>query len=232
MYVNSIYLGNQAQGLAEASRLYFNLSPELLSDGQILQLLATISSPAEHNPAKPKNKKIALVLAKALDLNSQKLIIEDHLSIKENMKKHLRSSKSCFELQNLISDSPKLQQVTIDEELTEKIREVVKRNIEELQAKNAKNAGVVVIKLPENEILSLIGSPDPEYPEDGYQINMLEKPRAVGSTIKPFIYLKAFEKGLRPYTLVEDREYKYTTAIGFPLYPKNFDLKYSFYFLD
>jgi hypothetical protein len=26
--------------------------------------------------------------------------------------------------------------------------------------------------------------------------------------------------GLRPYTLVEDREYKYPIATGFPLYPK------------
>ncbi len=44
--------------------------------------------------------------------------------------------------------------------------------------------------------------------------------------MKPFIYLKAFENGLRPYTLVEDREYKYLTALGFPVYPKNFDWKY------
>jgi membrane carboxypeptidase/penicillin-binding protein PbpC len=85
---------------------------------------------------------------------------------------------------------------------------------------------VIVIKLPENELLALVGSPNPQSFEEGYQINMLLQPRAIGSTVKPFIYLKAFEKGLRPYTLVDDREYKYITAIGFPLYPKNFDYKY------
>ena len=116
--------------------------------------------------------------------------------------------------------------LTIDEEITKNIRDIVKRNIDELKIKNANNAAVVVIKLPENEILSLIGSPDPFSMEEGYKINMLSEPRAIGSTIKPFIYLNAFEKGLRPYTLVDDREYKYITAIGFPLYPKNFDYKY------
>lgn len=38
--------------------------------------------------------------------------------------------------------------------------------------------------------------------------------------------MKTFEKELQPYTLVEDREYRYVTAISFPLYPRNFDLKY------
>ena len=85
---------------------------------------------------------------------------------------------------------------------------------------------MIIIKLPENELLTLIGSPDPNSFEEGYQINMLKEPRPIGSTIKPFIYLKSFEKGLRPYTLIDDREYKYITAIGFPLYPKNFDYKY------
>ena len=51
MYVNSIYFGNQAQGIFEASRLYFDIDPPLLTDAQILQLLATISSPTQNNPA-------------------------------------------------------------------------------------------------------------------------------------------------------------------------------------
>ena len=142
------------------------------------------------------------------------------------MEEYLHSSPSYFELKDLIDNDSGNQQVTIDKELSEKIREIVKRNIEELQPRNAKNGNVVIIKLPENELLTLIGSPDPQSFQEGYRINMLLEPRSIGSTIKPFIYLKAFEKGLRPYTLVEDREYKYITAIGLPLYPKNFDYKY------
>ena len=226
MYLNSIYLGNQAQGIAEASWLYFNLPPDLLNDGQILQLLATISNPYENNPAKYKNKGITLSLAKKFGLGNQELIIDEPKIIKENMKKYSHYSNSYFEIQNLTKDFPEDGQLTIDKELSERIREILKRNIENLKPKNVKNGAVVVIKLPENEILALIGSPNPQSFELGYQINMLNKPRAIGSTIKPFIYLKAFKKGLRPYTLVDDREYKYLTALGFPLYPKNFDYQY------
>jgi penicillin-binding protein 1C len=224
MYANSIYFGNQVQGIKEASQFYFGLSPEFLTDGQILQLLATISSPSENNPLKNTNKEIAPNLAQKLKLDSSRLVFDDVNQIKKNAENY-SENEITFELkpflQNLNSN-----QLTIDKELTKKLREIVRRNIEELRFKNAKHAALIVIKLPENEILALIGSPDPNSLENGYQINMLERPRPVGSTIKPLIYLKAFEKGLRPYTLVEDREYKYITALGFPLYPKNFDWKY------
>jgi len=226
MYANSVYFGNHAQGVAQASQLYFGVAPDLLTDGQILQLLATISSPTEDNPAKEINKEIASSLSKNLGLNNQNLIINSIQEIEKNIEKNSHLSNLAFELGGLASSTQKICQFTIDKELSEKIREIVKRNIEELKFKNAKNGAVIVIKLPENEILTLIGSPDPEYSEEGYKINMLEEPRPIGSTIKPFIYLKAFEKGLRPYTLVDDREYKYITAIGFPLYPKNFDYQY------
>lgn len=225
MYANSVYLGNQAQGITEASQLYFGVAPDLLTDGQILQLLATISSPSGNNPAKEKNEEIAKSLAQRLRLDTENLTIMNSTSVEENMEKNSHFNNLSFELSNFV-DNKKNYQLTIDKDLTEKIREIVKRNIDELKLKGAKNAAVVVIKLPENEILALIGSPDPKLSEEGYKINMLNEPRPIGSTIKPFIYLEAFERGLRPYTLVEDREYKYITAIGFPLYPKNFDWKY------
>lgn len=239
MYVNSVYFGNQIQGLAEASRLYFNLPPDLLTDGQILQLLAAISNPTENNPTKPKNKETALLLAKNLNLIEQDVLLylSEASVVKGNMRQYSHFNDSYFEIKDLPSDkfilsedsinhSSKNQQLTIDKELTEKIRIIVARNIGELRPKNANNGAVIVIKLPENEALALVGSPDPQSFEEGYKINMLLEPRPIGSTIKPFVYLKAFEKGLRPYTLVDDREYKYITAAGFPLYPKNFDYKY------
>lgn len=225
MYVNSVYLGNQTQGLSEASLLYFNLTPDLLNEGQMLQLLSTINSPSSNNPAESKNKENAIALAEKLNLNSENLMVTESATVRQNMKNYSNMDNPYFEIKSLIGES-KENQLTIDCDLTEKIRDILERNVEELKPKNVNQGAVVVIKLPENEVLSLIGSADPESQEEGAQINMAIEPRPIGSTIKPFIYLKAFEKGLRPYTLVDDREYKYITALGFPLYPKNFDYKY------
>jgi len=227
MYANSVYFGNQIQGIHQASQFYFNLPPELLSEAQVLQLLASISSPSKNNPLKESNIQIAQSIAKRLSLNTKDLYFLSPWQIKKYVKNYSPKDVSYFELTGFIKNIPeKIIQTNIDLSLSQKIREIVWRNIQELRTKNAKNAAIVVIKLPENELLAIIGSPNPLSLEEGYKINMALQPRPVGSTIKPFIYLKAFEKGLRPYTLVEDREYKYITALGFPLYPKNFDYKY------
>ncbi|MCX6764476.1 MAG: transglycosylase domain-containing protein [Candidatus Nealsonbacteria bacterium] len=226
MYVNSVYFGNQAQGLKEASRLYFNTDPDLLSDEQILQLLSTINSPTQNNPAQLKNNEAALALAKKLNFDEKNLIFTNYKNVEKNMNNYSRFNSAYFEIKSFINNEKNNNQLTIDLDLTEKTRNILERNIEELKLKNVNQGAVIIIKLPENEILALIGSTDPNSFNEASQINMLQEPRPIGSTIKPFIYLKAFEKDLRPYTLVDDREYKYITALGFPLYPKNFDYKY------
>jgi membrane carboxypeptidase/penicillin-binding protein PbpC len=52
---------------------------------------------------------------------------------------------------------------------------------------------------------------------------MALRARPIGSTLKPFIYGLAIEKGARPYTLLDDREYRFDIDTGFAFYPKNYD---------
>lgn len=224
MYVNSVYFGQQAQGIQEASNLYFDLDPELLSDAQILQLLSSVNRPLTDNPGEPSNAERALFLAEHFSVEPEGKICRQE-EVQENIQARQRVSESFFEIKEVIGRE-EFSDLTIDESLNRAVREVVRRNIEILRPKNVSHAAVVVLKVPENEILALVGSPNPYSRLEGQQINMVLRPRAIGSTVKPFIYLKAFEKGMRPYTLIDDREYKYLTALGFPLYPKNFDYQY------
>jgi penicillin-binding protein 1C len=226
MYLNSIYLGQQRQGIYEASQLYFNLSPELLTDGQILQLLASISSPSKNNPSQTKNQASAINMSNKVGINKEDLITIEAQQVRKNILLNRDIEKTYFEISSFVNNPSKKCQTTIDQSLTEKIRKISKKNIDNLKFNDANNAAVIVIKLPENEILALVGSPDPSSSNNGYKINMLNEPRAIGSTIKPFIYLNAFERDLRPYTLIDDREYKYITAVDLPLYPQNYDFKY------
>lgn len=225
-YINSVYFGNSAQGVFEASRLYFSVDPDLLTDGQIIQLLAAISSPTKNNPGTEANKNASIALAQKLNLDLNKITFAEKSEIEKNMKNNSHSAASCFEISSFPQIPSTGAKLTIDSEISEKIRKIAAASIINLNTKNANNAAVLIIKLPENEIITAIGSPDPGSSYEGYNINMLTRARAIGSTIKPFIYLNGFEHDLRPYTLIEDKEYKYITAIGYPLYPKNFDWKY------
>jgi len=224
MYCNSIYLGNQLQGLTSASQAYFSASPENLTNAQISQLLATINSPTQNNPATNNNIAKAQLTQQAININDSNFASSS--DVLNNLKIFSQTNLPILELQKYLTDIKTNQTLTIDSELNQKTREIVDRNMSLLKTKKAKNAAAVILYLPNNEILSLVGSPDPFSYAQGYQINMIDKPRQIGSTIKPFIYLKAFSKGMRPYTLIDDREYKYESAGNYALYPRNYDYKY------
>lgn len=225
MYTNSIFFGNQTQGLTTASKLYFDTTPQALTDQNIIQLISAIPSPSKTNPFMHPNIEQSYKLAQKYNIAfeiTDEVDIYDIRHKKKQFNEFARPNNS-FEI-NMLNQN--CAHTTIDSNITDAIREILKRNIGDLAIKNATHAAVVILKQPENEIIALVGSPWPESEIGGYQINMAIKPRPIGSTIKPLIYLKGFENNLRPYTLVDDKEYKYTIGDGYAFYPKNYDYEY------
>lgn len=219
MYGNTVYMGNQVQGLSEASTLYFGKKLEDLDDTKLSMLLATLSSPSVQNPWRDENARASrnLALREGVTFDPEAAIVT---------KEHAYAPKKNFELASMGETCAETCRTTLDADLTKRLREILKKHVERGWSAGARSGAVVVIKLPENELLSIVGTPDPASLESGQQINMALQPRPIGSTAKPFIYLEGFAKGLRPYTLVNDREYKFGIGSGFPLYPKNYDGTY------
>jgi|GEM_PF-438454 len=220
MYMRTAFLGNQAQGFPEASMRYYNKSIDSLDHSELFSLVATLSSPSAMNPLKKLHKSHAEILAEKLNLTWYKSPLLGKIW------KH-EEGAGAFELRTLLA-SCELQtcKSTVDQELTEKLRQAAKKMTDSTGLDGATNAAIVVLSLPSREILAMIGSTDTSSLVAGNQINMAISPRPIGSTIKPLIYERAFEAGLRPYTIVRDAEYRYDIATGFPLYPKNYDGKY------
>ncbi len=218
MYANTVYMGNNIQGFGQASFDYFGKDLNILNDSERVALLATLSSPGVQNPWKAAGKKNAEIVAERLGVS-----FDSHYEINMAPDQYLHRTKTSFEFDTLNQVCKTLCVTTLDKDVTERLRTVLQRNIEVAWDSGGRNGAIVVIKLPENELLAVVGSPDVNGEANGHGINMAIEPRPIGSTAKPFIYLEAFKKGLRPYTLVEDREYKYQIATGFSLYPKNYD---------
>lgn len=196
MYANTAYFGNQAQGIAEAARVYFDLPPESLGSPEYAALLAHVNKPSRYQT------------------------VEAYQRADENMFEIVEYSRACT----------KPCRLTIDNFLTEKLRDILQLTLADTSFTSAQNGAIVVIRvgngMEHNQLLALVGSPYPRVARHGYQINMAVEPRPIGSTAKPFIYAKAFEKGARPYTQVDDREYKFKIGTGFELYPRNYDGAY------
>lgn len=218
MYANTVYMGNNIYGFNQASIDYFGKNLPELSKSEFISLLASLSNPSTQNPWKRANKEVSKALADRLGV-----IFNPHISINSAPDAYIHKSAASFEFDSLKQLCKNTCTTTLDKNLTEKLRGILERNIYQAWDSGARNGAIVVIKEPGNELLAIVGSPNPAGESSGHSINMAIEPRPIGSTAKPFIYLTAFEKGLRPYTLVEDREYKYPIATGYPLYPKNYD---------
>jgi len=226
-YANSIYFGNRLQGISAASQAYFAVSNDKLSDAQIFQLLAAVSDPNGLNPTREENIPRAKILAENLGIAIGGDFTTASLA-RSNLADYFAHNAAPFELAEYLgkTECNGFLKTTIDSDINKKLRKIIADNLEILGTKKAKNAAAIIISLAQNEVLALTGSPNPDLNQNGYKINMLKAKRQIGSTIKPFIYLKAFEKGMRPYTLIDDREYKYPADAGYSIYPENYDRQY------
>ncbi len=101
-------------------------------------------------------------------------------------------------------------------------REVALRAAE-LRGKGIHGGAVVVVDHRTREVVALVGSLDFADTAHGGQIAMFARPRSPGSTLKPFLYALAIDRGLAlPGYLVADVPTQYGTYR-----PRNFDGDYA-----
>jgi penicillin-binding protein 1C len=121
---------------------------------------------------------------------------------------------------------------TLDPSLEDAAQQIVAAQVAALAENNATDGALVAIRPSTGEILAMVGSPDFYSEVNAGQVNMAVSPtRAPGSSIKPFTYLAAFEKGWTPSTLIWDIPSKFTPS-GLPddpnpkYEPNNYDHKF------
>ena len=121
---------------------------------------------------------------------------------------------------------------TLDPDLEDAAQQSVAAQVTALAEKHVTDGALVAIKPSTGEILAMVGSPDFYNDANAGQINMAVSPtRQPGSSIKPFTYLAAFEKGWTPATLIWDVPSEFPPS-GLPndpnppYVPNNFDHKF------
>jgi membrane peptidoglycan carboxypeptidase len=111
---------------------------------------------------------------------------------------------------------------TFDTKLQKQIEDITSKYVKEQIIPNGgNNAAAIVLDGPTGEILAMVGSADFNNKAIEGEVNIVTSPRQPGSSIKPYVYASAFEKGFNPATLLLD------TNIDFGNFkPLNFDKKF------
>lgn len=237
-YLNRIFYGNQAYGAEAASRLYFGKSCSELSLAEASFLATLPRSPNQLNPYHlPKNFKELK--------NNQKIILkrmtklgfctaqEAKKAFQEKIEilpaeKVFRAPHFCdwvlSQIPEDIKKRLKVIQTTLDYSLQAKIEALLRQHLHSLAFRNISNGAVVVLENRTGDILVMIGSKDFFEEKEG-QVNGALSRRQPGSTLKPFTYAIALEKGLTPATLLSDWPTSFS-AEGGAYIPLNYDREY------
>lgn len=116
---------------------------------------------------------------------------------------------------------------SLDPVMQDKAQQLVTDQVAALANNNTHNGALVAIRPSTGEILAMVGSPDFNNDAIAGQINMADSPtRQPGSSIKPFTYVAAFEKGWTPSTLIWDVPTQFPDGANPPYEPRNYDGKF------
>jgi penicillin-binding protein 1C len=243
-YLNHLPYGNQFTGARAAARGYFGKPLADLSIAESALLAGLPNKPTRLNPwnnlegAKKRQLWILGRMKEELFITGTEyaaaLIEELHFLGGPSQVFHaphftelLRSQETEAIARAEKSGEP--VETTLDLNLQQFVESTVSAELSRLahQTREANDlqAAVVVIGNSTGEVLALSGSRS-YFGSSAGQINGAWQPRSAGSTLKPFTYLLALERGTNAATILADTPIEYVTSTGV-YQPVNFDRRFQ-----
>ncbi|MCG9126198.1 penicillin-binding protein 1C [Candidatus Poribacteria bacterium] len=237
-YFNMLPYGGNIVGSAAASRLYFNKPQSALSLGEAALLAAIPNSPERIRPDRyPKRalqakKKVLQRMKDAGKItgNQMEEALNEYIPTKRYTlpfkAPHISRLLAKKHASNLAENNKNSWiHTTIDLRFQDIAERILRERLRPLQAQGVSTGAVIVMDTKTHEILAMVGSNDFFDVENSGQVNGTLALRSPGSTLKPFIYALAIDRGIiTPGTLLYDVPVDY---VGYS--PVNFDGKYTGY---
>lgn len=243
LYLNEIYYGNLAYGIEAAAQTYFGKSAADLTLSEASLLAGLPQAPALWDPYTAPDKAVGRqseVLGLMID-NSDITLAEGQAALDEMAARvyelqppqatirhpHftltvLQQAEALLGAQSIYRGGLSIQ-TTLDPATQQLAEETISAARPSINAGGANNAAMVVLRPETGEIVAMVGSVDFRDEAIGGQVNMALAPRQPGSTIKPLVYLSAFEQGWTPATLIWDVPTQFSDGANPPYEPKNYD---------
>ncbi|MFO7661147.1 MAG: PBP1A family penicillin-binding protein [Chloroflexota bacterium] len=243
LYLNEIYYGSLAYGIEAASQTYFNHSASELNLAEASLLAGLPQAPALWDPYSAPDKAIGrqrevlslMVANNYVTLDEAQAALDEMASRVYDLQppqvniRHphfsftvLQQAEELLGAQSIYRGGLSIH-TTLDPAAQQLAEEAVAANRDLLVAGGANNAALVVLQPETGEILAMVGSVDFNNEAISGQVNMALAPRQPGSSIKPLVYLSAFERGWTPSTLLWDVETQFADGVNPAYVPKNFD---------
>lgn len=216
LYLAHAPYGGAVEGLRAGALAWFGKEPRRLTPAEAALLVALPQAPEARRPDRHPDTALA---SRARVLERLRAPETTHLApVPRQMRAFPRLSPHLTDHLRRTDPLAERFALTIDAVLQSRIEELARRAVN--NAARGVSAAIVVVDHRTGEVLASVGSP--AYADDDGHLGFVDMTRAVrspGSTLKPFIYALAFDRGLaHPETLIDD------VPVAFGRYaPQNFD---------
>ncbi len=219
-YLNLVSYRSELQGIAAASRGLFLKEPSGLTDAESIILASLIASP---NAPAERIVNRACYFGRSLSTQT------DCQAIKALGNIRLQSP---YPIKPAISIAPQVAQMllkedearvvsTLDGKLQSFALETLNHYLADLKEGHVSDGSILVVDNRSGDILAYVGNSGQT--STALWVDGIIAKRQAGSTLKPFLYELAMEKGfLTPASLLEDSPLQVTTSTGLYV-PQNYD---------
>jgi len=201
MYINTISMGGNIQGIGAASFLYYGKPAASLSAGQCSLLIGILKTPERTRPDKANNDarqvrdRILKKIRKGLKLKKEEISEAKSERIPSVRIQNPFIAASVVKRTSGTGD-PYIKHLSVDLVIQKHCEKILNQLVGGLKKNGVNNGALIAVNNRTMQVLAYSGSVDESDPENGGQYNAANISRSPGSALKPFVYARAIENGL------------------------------------
>jgi penicillin-binding protein 1C len=214
-YFNLAGFRGEAQGIAAAALVLFGKTPATLTRDEALLIAALLPDPGADTPAiAARACRLAPTRCEALRAQTATMTAtQRRLALDPGLAPHLAAK--------LLTEAGVRVTTTLDREVQALATTALRRQLMGLGPQRARDGAVVVVDNASGDVLAYVGGV--ALGSTAAAVDGADAYRQAGSTLKPFLYAMALEKGwLTPASILDDSPVQLDTASGLYV-PQNYD---------
>jgi len=222
LYLNLSPMGGNMRGVGIAARTYFGKEIERVTMGEAALLAVLPRSPSRCDLRGPDGLRRATAEKERLLRRMADLGWIDRGALEHALGSSVQilARATRLEAPHFVDFALKVRpaprgvaRTSLDLDLQHFVERTLASHRTRLAGMDVRQAGVLVVSVPDNEVLAMVGSFGYGARDEGYN-NAVLAMRSAGSTLKPFLYGLALERGLDASTEIPDTFRSYSTPQG------------------